>query len=224
MSVEPIVSLNTLIERWDEFEPLPPDLHAFAFLLYSDLSQEVAEYVNKHILIIDEMTGPKFTIFVIDRFNEYVIENPQEKPKKKPSILKALLLGGGMVAGAAQAVKDGPFRIARHFLISANDVPCMVFFQHIEDDDVLVYPLDTSWDHERLTKEFKGITSDIYESIAQFDDETRQDMTKDEWNLIRKEFWLDICNRIKKRRRKAKGIKTLATIGSLLKSIREIIS
>ena len=162
--------------------------------------------------VLDEMTGPRFTIFVVDRFKEYLSKYSSSSKIKK------------MGAVAALPTKEGPFDIARHFGITAEDVPCMVFFQHIEDTDVMVYPLDSKWDVERLTKEFKGITSDVYGSISKFDDSIREDMTELEWNTSRKAFWTELCKRVTKRRRIVRAIKTVSTIGTLLKKTRELIS
>ncbi len=220
-SFKQIVSLDQIIDYWKEYVPKPPDLHAFAFFLYSDLSQKVAKYVNRYINILDEMIGPKFTVFVVDRFKEYVSKySPSSKSKKWDEVTGA----GPVVSGVISSLREGPFDIARHFEIDVEDVPCMIFFQHIEDTDVVVYPLDSKWGHSRLTKEFKGITSDVYDSISQFDDTIQNNMTQPEWITVMEAFWDKLCKRFTKRRRKVKFVKMVSSIGTLLTKIREVIS
>lgn len=71
-SFRSVRTLDELIDKWSDFEPKPPAIQAFAFLLYSSLSQEIAKYIDRYCKELDDMAGPDFIVLVVNELRDFV--------------------------------------------------------------------------------------------------------------------------------------------------------
>ena len=207
-------TLDDILENWDEFKPSPPRLKGFAFLLYSSMDQNIARFVDTYCSMLDSMTGPDFEVFVLQQIDNF-ISRYSRKPDRPSEMTVSLITPLSAPIGAS-------FDVVRYFSLDAEEVPCIIIFQNLHDEEVLVYPLDGTWNDKRLNAEFKAVSSVVQRALRKAGEMIGDDWTEETWDAAMAAFWKELTKGIKRRRRKSRVITIAEGIGNLLKQMKQI--
>lgn len=177
--MNPIRSLEEVIEHWDIFERRWRAV--YAFFIYTNEDRNVARYIREYFHELDRLSESECLIFLIDNPPKAWEEEARTREYWREFIFKISVWDG--FKKVMPYNKSKAYKIAEFLGISPRYIPCIVFFRNINERDLLVYPLDNSWSDERLTRELRELFSSVRKETKNIDnEETRKEQI---WNDLK---------------------------------------
>lgn len=182
--MNPIRSLEEVIEHWDIFERGWKAV--YAFFLYTNEDKNIAHYVREYFHEIDSLSGRDYLIFLIDKPPKTWEEEARTREYWREFEFKTWIWDGFKEVMPYDRSKA--YKIADFLGLPPNYIPCIIFFRNINERDLLMYPLDNSWSDERLTKELRELFSSVRKETKNIDDEEtrKEQIWKDLESFIRR--------------------------------------
>jgi len=182
--MNPIRSLEEVIEHWDIFEGRWRSL--YAFFLYTNEDRNIARYVREYFRELDRLSGNECLIFLIDKPPRTWEEEARTRDYWEEFTFRTRVWEG--FKEVMPYDKSRAYEIAEFLGIQPSLIPCIVFFRNINEREIFVYPLDNSWSDGRLTREFRELFSAIREGCENIgdDDERKEKIWRNLERFIRR--------------------------------------
>jgi hypothetical protein len=124
----------------DEFNRLsiPNDGCLYGFLLYTDENKEIVEYVRRDYNLLDKMSGPNCKVYVIERPVSLTAEEMYRDWTYSISYIMSIFQNERQSKpyDTSQA-----YDIARYLGVFTRQLPCIVFFNWLDDPIKIVIPI-----------------------------------------------------------------------------------
>ena len=171
-------------------DALRSDNRIFGFFLYTEADKKIAKYAKNNFYELNAMSS-ECLLFYIERptflkkyslSREYHIEYGKFHPT----------FPSGMSSETKPYDRTQVYEIAKKLKISIDKIPCIVFFQNLDSNSIIVYPLKNKWTDEEITTNLRKIFSIIdkydkntnYESRGEKIWESLKKFVEDESPLI----------------------------------------
>jgi hypothetical protein len=131
--------VRTKLEEIGESQVWEPLL--FAALLYTDEDIELAKYIRLNGRSLSEMSGDNFHIIVIERPPKLSLAETIAYWKETLAFEAYVFWGGNGWTRTKPYDKAAAYEIARNLGVFPSQMPCIAFFEHLEDEDKVVVPI-----------------------------------------------------------------------------------
>jgi hypothetical protein len=129
------------INKSQKTQLFPTKSQLLATLLYTDEDVELAQYIRLNYASIDKMSGPDCSIFILERPPKISLAETIGYWKERlPYEAYALFAGKGQTRTKPYD-KTSAYDIARQLGVFPDQLPCIVFFEQIRDEDKVVIPI-----------------------------------------------------------------------------------
>jgi hypothetical protein len=217
--MNPIKDIDDVIQHWDIFTDNWKSL--YAFLLYTDEDAALAAYVREHFYELDQLSGNFCFIFLIDQPSRAWRRQATDRDYWKQFQFRQRVWEGFLESRPYDKAKA--YKIAEYLGVPPRQMPCVVFFKDISDQEVLIYSLSTADSAKEISTEFREVFSVLAKSVKRVDGEIR-DMTKEGIEKKRQAMWDDLQSYIRKQKTKGLIARVLASpavesVGDVLKKV-----
>ena len=149
----PIRTLAEIKNNWNVFEGNAKDYNMF--LLYSQPHNNIIQFMRENFYELDRMSGHKCFVFLIEQPPINWKDQAAQREYWQKFIFNKEV--DTYLTEVIPCQRAEVYEVARHFNIRNVEIPCVVLFKNINDNEVFVYKLKNSWTSERLTLEFQRI-------------------------------------------------------------------
>ncbi|WP_430883322.1 hypothetical protein [Fusibacter sp. JL216-2] len=158
--MNPIRSIEEVIENWHVFENKWHTLYAFA--LYTREDKNIAQYIREYFMEMDRLSGNDCLIFVIEKPPSSWSEEAKTREYWSDVHQPEELWSGyyDVMPYDSSQVYD----LARKIGLKYRNIPCLVFFKDINDREYITYAIDTSWSQSKITLELRKLFSKLSDS------------------------------------------------------------
>ena len=174
----PIHSFKNLKDNWQYFGQIVRDYNFL--LLYSDADKNIAELVREAYSDIDAMSGPKSYVFVIEKPPESYKDELASK-----EYWSYLSNRNKLFDDTIPYSKHDIYQIAESFKIEPKEIPCVVLFNDLNSDDIIIYHLNPDSGKEKLLMTFRR----IFTIIRKYEREEAKNFLVVKDFLVRFEFF-----------------------------------
>ncbi|MGY5875944.1 MAG: hypothetical protein RTU30_09375 [Candidatus Thorarchaeota archaeon] len=208
-----IKSTQYLIENWDWFiknERKLRSITTYSVMLYTTYDKTIIKYMRENWNTLHIDTGDSLHLFVFEK--PVISDDDKEKAKKLWTDIIKLGTANPQIRGKETIPYDATqcTIIGDEFQIPSTYFPCLVFFNKIDVEQILVAPFDREWNEDELRIEFEKIISDVKSARWKTEKWLRlegleiEHLSDEMYATMRDRLWLELEKNVKKRNRRVR--------------------